>query len=372
MSKQHNEIDTLWYTRCAGNGRGGVPTATGIAHQLGWIQEEFKSDGFRLRTLQDDDAVDVAYNHYDHDLTTLIREGGNLYSIPAKAQGAKTKLIGLTWIDEAQSILVRPDSEIRTPQQLKGKRLALPAFRDEDIRENKRGRSLARVQSLHGYHGALKSVGLTFDDVKLVEVGNENDARSGDIRRTEGVFWPGFSPLLEGKVDALYVKGANAQDIARRLGVKVGIDLDKLPEKRFRVNNGTPRPITVSDYLLENHFDVVVRFLAVTLRAAEWGKTHQQEVYDLLGKEIGASPEGLRAAYREDFHLSLAPDLRRSASSSSDRRRIGCSSTASSTATSTMTRGSTAARSRPRSACSRRARQLERTGPEQELQGALD
>ena len=34
-----------------------------------------------------------------------------------------------------------------------------------------------------------------------------------------------------------------------------------------------------------------------------------RRVYELLGTEIGASPEGLRAAYRDDFHLSLAPDL---------------------------------------------------------------
>jgi 2'-hydroxybiphenyl-2-sulfinate desulfinase len=303
------QIDTLWFTRCAGNGRGGVPTASGIAYQLGWFHEEFKRDGFKLRTLQDDDAGEFRYNHYDHDLTTLIREGGNLFSIPARAQGAKTKLIGLTWIDEGQSILVRPDSDIRTPRDLAGKRLALPAYHDADLRENKRGRSIARHQSVAGYRGALRSVGLDLDDVTLVEVGDGKQDRSGDIRASEGGFWQGFGPLLEGKVDGIFVKGAGAQDAARRHGLRVGIDLDKLPSKRFRVNNGTPRPITVHDYLLENHYDVVVRFLRVTLRAAEWAKTNLERVYDLLGKEIGASREGLAAAYRDDFHLSLAPDL---------------------------------------------------------------
>ncbi|HSC88922.1 MAG TPA: hypothetical protein VLC09_16685 [Polyangiaceae bacterium] len=299
-------IDTLWFTRCAGNGRGGVPTASGIAYQLGWFHDEFKKDGFRLRTLQDDDADDFRYNHYDHELETLIREGGNLYSIPARAQGAKTRLIGLTWIDEGQSILVRPDSDIRSPEQLVGKRLALPAYREADIRENKRGRSIARHQSLHGYKGALASVGRSLDDVKLVEVGQGEEA-GGEGRR--GGFWQGYQPLLEGKVDGIYVKGAGAHDAARENGLVVGIDLDKLPEKRFRVNNGLPRPITVHEYLLEHHYDVVVRFLRQTLRAAEWAKTHLKEVYEILGKEIGASPEGLAAAYRDGFHLSLAPDL---------------------------------------------------------------
>jgi ABC-type nitrate/sulfonate/bicarbonate transport system substrate-binding protein len=306
---QVSNIETLWFTRCAGNGRGGVPTASGIAYQLGYFHEEFKNDGFALRTLQDDDAGEFRYNHYDHDLKTLIREGGNLFSIPARAQGAKTRLIGLTWIEEGQSILVRSDSDIQTPAQLKGKRLGLPAYRNIDITENKRGRSIARHQSLHGYKGALHSVGLTLDDVKLVEVGDGTDERSADIKASEGGFWQGFQPLLNGEVDGIYVKGAGAQDAARRHGLKVGIDLDKLPERRFRVNNGLPRPITVHEYLLDNHYDIVVRFLRQTLRAAEWAKHNLDKVYALLAKEIGASPEGLRAAYRDDFHLSLAPDL---------------------------------------------------------------
>lgn len=311
MSKnpQDSKIDTLWFTRCAGNARGGVPTATGLAYQLGWLQEEFAKDGFPLRSLQDEDAADVRYNHYDHELTTLIREGGNLFSIPARAQGAKTRLIGLTWIDEGQSILVRPDSPISSPADLRGARLALPVLRAQDIKENKRGRSIARHQSLHGYKGALQSVGLDLDDVKLVEVGNAQEDRSGDIRANEGGFWQGFRPLLDGQVDGIYVKGAGAQDAAGRHGLRVGIDLDKLPERRFRVNNGTPRPITVHEHLLENHFDVVVRFLSQVLRAAEWAKTNLSKTYELLGKEIGATPEGLAAAYRNDFHLTLAPDL---------------------------------------------------------------
>jgi 2'-hydroxybiphenyl-2-sulfinate desulfinase len=145
--------------------------------------------------------------------------------------------------------------------------------------------------------------------VKLVEVGAESEDRSGDIRASEGGFWQGFQPLHDGKVDAIYVKGAGAQDAARRHGFRVAIDLDKLPERRFRVNNGTPRPITVHEHLLEHHYDVVVRFLRQVLRAADWAKSDLGRVYEILGKEIGATPEGLAAAYRDGFHLSLAPDL---------------------------------------------------------------
>lgn len=298
--------NTLWFTRCAGGGQGGVPTASGIAYNLGWLQEEFKEDKIKLRALQEDDAAEFRHHHYDHGLETLIREGGNLFAIPAKAQGADTRLIGLTWIEEAQSIIVRPNSSISTPADLKGKKLALPAYNPKDITENKRGRTITRHSSLQGYKGALASVGLTLDDIQLVEVGNEEVSTTG---RRFGGWQASFNALLDGRVDAIYVKGAAAQDGARAQGLVVGIDLDKLPEKRFRVNNGTPRPVTVHKYLLENHYDVVVRFLTQTLRAAEWAKTNLTGVSEILQNETGASAEGVAAAYRDGFHLSLAPDL---------------------------------------------------------------
>ncbi len=105
------------------------------------------------------------------------------------------------------------------------------------------------------------------------------------------------------------MKGGNAADLARHHGLAVGVNLDALPEKRFRVNNGTPRPITVHDSFIENHFDHLVRFLAQVLRAGEWAKTNLAGVYDSLQKETGASLEGLKTAYKNDFHRTLTPDL---------------------------------------------------------------
>jgi ABC-type nitrate/sulfonate/bicarbonate transport system substrate-binding protein len=303
------ELDSIWYTRCAGGGRGGVPTAFGIAHHLGYLQAEFKNDGLKLLSLQEDGGPELRHNHYDHELPNLIREGGNLFSIPAKAQRANTRLIGLTWIDESQSILVRPDSDIRSPAQLKGRRLGLPVFRTADIVENRRGRTITRISSLHGYKGALASAGLTFDDVTLVELGDHDADTNPDVKLNFGGWWQSLQALKSGKVDAVYVKGAAAQDGARHHGLQVGIDLDKLPEKRFRVNNGTPRPVTVHQHFLDNHYDLLVRFLYQTLRAAEWAKTNVKGVREFLQSETAASAEGVAAAYRNDFHLSLAPDL---------------------------------------------------------------
>ncbi len=296
-------IDTLWFTRCP------VPTATGLAYRLGWLEQEFKPDGIEIKTLQEVGG-ELARHHYDHQLPNLVREGGNLLALPARAQGAPSRLVGLTWIDEAQSIVVRPDSDIRTPAQLKGKRLALPAFRQADLDGNTRGRSIARGMSIAGYKGALASVGLTLDDIELVEVRHADERNDRDGRQRPGSNWHGgYDALERGEIDALYVKGAAAQEAVRRRGLKVGIDLDALPERRFRVNNGTPRPITVHQDLVDKHFDLLVRFLTQTLRAAEWAKTNLESVQNVLLGETRADNEGITAAYRSGFHLSLAPDL---------------------------------------------------------------
>src|ERR1700728_2008609 len=92
-------LDTIWFTRCP------VPTATGLAYKLGWLEKAFADEGVRVQTLQESGRDELRRHHYDHDLTSLIREGGNMLAFGARAQGAPTRLVGLTWIDERQSIL---------------------------------------------------------------------------------------------------------------------------------------------------------------------------------------------------------------------------------------------------------------------------
>lgn len=295
-------LDTLWFTRCP------VPTATGLAYKLGWLTEEFKRDNIKVETLQESGRDDLRRHHYDHNLPSLIREGGNLLAIGARGQGAPSRLVGLTWIDERQSILVRPDSGITQAADLKGKRLALPTWTDHPIPEHLRGSSIARGMSLHGYKGALASAGLTLDDVDFVQVESTRNASGSRSNRGSSNLWA-LQAVANGEIDGAYVKGAAAVDAARSLGLVVGVDIDKLPERRFRVNNGTPRPITVHQSLIDNHFDVLVRFLEQTLRAAEWAKGNLEGIHQVLTGETGGSQEAVADAYRDGFHISLHPDL---------------------------------------------------------------
>jgi ABC-type nitrate/sulfonate/bicarbonate transport system substrate-binding protein len=286
-------MNQIWFTRCP------VPTATGLAYRLGWLGEEFAPDGIAINTLQDAPR-EYSRHHYDHALPNLIREGGSLLALAAKAQGARTRLIGLTWIDEWQAILVRPDSAISAPCHLQGKRVALPAYVDHEIASHVRGCSIARGMTLQGVKSALAHDGLGLGDVQFVEVGSGQGV---------GNLWQGLEQLASGEVDAVYVKGASAVDAAKRYGAVVGIDLDYLGDRHYRVNNGTPRPITVHEDFLENHFDLLVRFLAQTLRAADWAKDNLEGVRDILKGETRSGDDGVSTAYRNDFHQSLYPEL---------------------------------------------------------------
>ncbi|MFD5874768.1 ABC transporter substrate-binding protein [Streptomyces sp. NPDC060322] len=277
---------TLWFTRCP------VPTATGIAADRHWLSEEFADDGITVRSLQDAAPDADRASHYTHALPGLFREGGNVPALWARSRGEATRLIGLTWIEERQAVLVAPGSGIRGAHALRGLRLAVPSH------------SLAidfwRAMALRGFEGALASAGLTLDDAVPVDV--PADAHDGQ--------WAAeIAALRRGDVDAVYVKGAVAVEAARRAGAEVAVELDELPDRRFRVNNGTPRPITVHQRLLDDHPDLVDRFLAVLLRAADWAAGHPADVDRILGAETGAGADGVAGAYRPGTHLTLHPDL---------------------------------------------------------------
>ncbi|MEV5707190.1 ABC transporter substrate-binding protein [Actinoallomurus sp. NPDC052274] len=276
---------TLWFTRCP------VPTATGIAADRGWLAAEFARDGVTVRSLQEADAEGVRGEHFRHRLATLIREGGNVPALWARSTGAPTRLIGLTWIEERQVIVGRPDSGVEGPADLKGRRLAVPR-RAIEI-------DFWRAMALRGFDGALAQAGLSLDDCELVELAGDRP----------GQWETELAALRDGRVDAVYTKGAVAVETAARYGAEVAIDLDALPDPRSRINNGTPRPITVDQRLLDDHPELVVRFLAVLLGAADWAKDHAAEVGRILQAETGSGPVGVAAAYRGDYHRHLHATL---------------------------------------------------------------
>lgn len=275
----------LWYTRCP------VPTATGIAAGLGWLPED-------ARSLQDGAAgTALRGEHFTHDLTSLIREGGNVPALWARSRGADTRLVGLTWIDERQAIVVRPEDAGRTA--LAGRRVAVPLRPAERI-------DFWRAMALAGFAGALALEGETLGAVALVDV---ESRPGGDGFRGAGGFAPEAEAVADGRADAAYVKGAPGLEAAARAGLVIAIDLDDVPDRTTRVNNGTPRPITVHAQLLDERPEDVVAFVATLLRAADWAAENPGEVAGALARETYADAAYVAGAYRDDFHRSLHLDL---------------------------------------------------------------
>lgn len=289
-------VDRVWFTRCP------VPTASGLAFRLGWLAEAFAADGIDVGVLQDAPPELIRF-HLDHQLPGLLREGGNVPAFHARSGGTATRVVGLTWFDEWQTLVVRPDSGIADPDDLVGVRIALPAWSEN------RGASIARAMSLHGVKGALASVGRSIEEVRWVEVPASGATSVTDPWAGLAGFWAGLDALADDTVDVVYVKGASAVEAAARVGGVVGINLDALAERRFRVNNGTPRPITVHQQLLDERPELVVRFLVQSLRAASWAAEHGDEAAAILGLETYAGADGVATAYHDTLYEGLHPDL---------------------------------------------------------------
>lgn len=306
-------VDTLWITRCP------VPTPLGIAAHLGWFDEEFGRDGIAVETLQDGRHADLRGSHIDHSLRHSFRQGGSIPALWARAQGAATSLIGLTWVDESQLILALPQAGIRTVAELRGRRIGLPARPGARI-------DIFRAAALRGFLGALSLAGLDERDVEFVDVpaagpgpgSGTTPALAPELElafsnpasvTSRALYTAEVGALVRGEVDAIYVKGSLGLETAHMIGARVVIDIGFHPDVQVRVNNGTPRPITVDSAFIAARPDLVARFLRRVVDVAAWAQDHPQGVLDELGRETGSTHDWLRLAYGADVHRSLETGL---------------------------------------------------------------
>jgi ABC-type nitrate/sulfonate/bicarbonate transport system substrate-binding protein len=302
------EVTRLWYTRCP------VPTASGLALDLGWLDKQFGKLGIALSSIRDSDDAAIRLAHYDHRLPGLFREGGNIPAIWAKSEGHDTAVVALTWVDEYQAVLVRPDSPIQKLSDLASRRLGLPRQRGQRV-------DFARAMALRGLDTALRLGGLTQGDVIFVDIDGEQtslrkESVNGRFHNAEA------AALVAGHVDAIYVKGAVGRGVTRENGLRVLVDIAELADPLARVNNGNPRPVTVDRRTALERPDLVARYLSVLIRAAAWARTDTDRVVEIVSHEVGRTPDDVRAGYGPNlstsFGLDLSPLRRRGLASQKD------------------------------------------------------
>lgn len=248
-----------------------TPTITGLADRLGWLERDR--------------------------LAGTIQEQPNAAALWARSEGAATRLVGMTWVDDFQGVLTLPDRGIAAPAQLAGCRLALP-----QRAPTADALDVARATARRGFHAATQLAGLFSDEVEWVDV------------PVAGI--PGATPyaaeaaaLLRGEVDAIHVSGPAGRELAARIGAIVVVDLGAHLDPMVRVNATTPIALTADARLAAEQPERVVRALAALLRAGDWA--HANGVHDQL--HVDLSTRKLAAlSWQKDFLLThgfLARDV---------------------------------------------------------------
>lgn len=287
----------IWFTRCGG------ATASTIAIRDGWLRDEFARDDTVIRSLENAPTLGTRNSHFDHHLAGLFREGGNIPPIWARARGQETAVVGIAWVDEYQGILVRSDSNIHSPEDLKGKRLALP---QHDVPVD-----FLRAAALKAFISALGLVGLTGDDAQFVNIpgGLIDSGKQG--ASIPSLIAPLIDALDRGDIDAVFVRQGLGVALSRQPRFRALIDVGRHPDPAVRVNNGTPRLITVGKALVDARPDLVVRYLATLLRAADWAADNPQAAARLVAAEAGTpdDTQSIIDGHGEAFADHLRPNL---------------------------------------------------------------
>lgn len=275
-------------------GRSPTPTATGIAHSLGWLAREAALDGTPLTVggLPWDGAPPRATPSAAAP-TVHLREGDSTTALWERSTGHATRLVGLTWVDGLQAVVTRPDTGIRGPEQLAGRRLALPRDRQAPI-------DVRRAAACRGLDAALSLAGIFPGEVARVDI----DSPAG-----EPPYQAELAALACGDVDAVFVAGAAGAAAAAQAGAVTVVDVGRHLDPAVRTGPTTPATITVDATLLDREPNLVVRLLAVLLRAGAWAQLETETATRLVAHEVGTTARHVTAAYGPGWQSRLGVDL---------------------------------------------------------------
>jgi ABC-type nitrate/sulfonate/bicarbonate transport system substrate-binding protein len=296
----------LWYTRCP------LPTASGVAIDLGMLDDEFRQDGITVASLNASSDMKVREAHFDHSQANLFRQGGNIPPIWSRSRAADTVLVAANFIDEYQAIVAMPESGLHEAADLRGRRLGLPRRANDSI-------DYWRAMCLKGFHSALRLAGLEPGDVTLVDLPVEEKQIAIGGASQRGTLWRGGArarrqsrealALVRGEVDAIYTASPSGAHLSAFLGAHTVVDLGAHPDPRIRANNQVPTILTVDGGLARDRPEIVARYLCALLEAARWAAGHRAETLRIISEDVCATTEWVTSGNGEDVHTRLRPSL---------------------------------------------------------------
>ncbi len=288
-------IKDFRYTICP------VGNSSYIAANHIWKEDTFHKAGGRPVLLQTLPRERWAV-HFNYQDDALFREGGNIPPLWARSNGAEVVLIGLAFLPHNSYIIVRSDSPIDDIEQLRNKKVGIPAASHLIIDFYK-----ATVE--HAFETALSAKGISKREVEFVqlEISAEALVFSENHKGTLGKI--DIEALDKGLVDAAYVSGTLAPRILATGNYKVIYELEKDTAQVLPINNIYPNVLTVSKKLAEENPDIVVEYVKQTLIAAEWAKTNREETIKLFTEQIHGTVGEVANVLPTDFNQHLAVNL---------------------------------------------------------------
>lgn len=297
-------------TRCPVSG------ASELVYQEGWLAEAYKKANAEIVLLQSLPKEEHV-KHTTQEAPLAFRDGGNVPPIWSHSRGTDTIVIGLSAILQSHAIIVAPDSAIRSPEDLRGKRLGLPA-RDTPVV------NAMRAMALRGYLTVLNAYGIGRDEVEFIDIYPDDREKQRHVMKIPGAHVegeelsvdPGYVPshmadidaLRDGKIDAFFSHRSLVWQLVSRAYGRILIDIaaSELP----KVNNIYPSVITVDRSFAEKNRDLVVTYLKELLRASDWEKEHPEEAIRIgTGGQFGSTYEDIRNSRPEGWDARFRPSL---------------------------------------------------------------
>lgn len=236
----------------------------------------------------------------------------------ARSRGADVRLIGLSWPQYALCVLALPSSRIETAADLR----ASPGCAASGGRDSI---DVARATALRGFGAALNSAGLEIGDATLVDIDidlvyldNATASTSAQASLWDALQMPVYqreeaAALVRGEVDAIFASGGSGTSLAAYLGAKTVINVGQLPNVGDRANNTLPLAFSASGTLIDERPDLVARWLAVALAAADWATANPVETHRVIAAETGVAEEIVPLAHSSllytQLDVTLAPEL---------------------------------------------------------------